>query len=409
MGNSKIVLPELLSPAGNLEKLRYAVNYGCNAVYVGLKRFGMRAAADNFTTEELREGIEYAHTSGAKLYVTLNVMPRDREFGELRELITQLKELAVDAYIVADIGVMELLKNINPDAVLHLSTQASTINTETCLFWHKYGIKRIVLARELSLEEITYIRKNTPESLELEVFVHGAMCVSYSGRCLLSNYFTGRNANNGQCTQPCRWKYQLVEEKRSEFPIPIEQNDEGTHILSSRDLCMIEHIGVLVKSGVNSLKIEGRVKSAYYTAAVTNAYRMALTDYVNNPDAPVNTAYFKEIASVSHREYDTGYFYTSPLDKAQICTVNEYIKEKAFLSTIEEYNPKTGMALCFQRNKLCLGDTVCLLSPSKTAREIKINELYDNEMNPIENTPHPQMMFYTKIESAKVGDIIRGQ
>lgn len=403
MINEKI---EILSPAGNLEKLKYAVNYGADAVYLALKSFGMRAAADNFTFEELREGIEYAHSKGAKVYVTLNVMPRDKDFSALKDIIETMKTITPDAVIVSDPGVIRLIKSVFPELEIHLSTQTSTVNSYSCNFWYDMGIKRIVLARELSLEEIKEIRKNIPDDMELEVFVHGSMCVSYSGRCLLSNYFTGRDANSGKCAQPCRWKYYVTEEKRPDIPLTVEQHPEGTYLFSSKDMCMLRHLKELKDAGVSSLKIEGRMKSAYYTAVITNAYKMALDDIEN--DRPFNEKNYDEVCSVSRREYDTGYFFDSPDENAQICTTNEYIREKAFLATVESYDEKTGLSLCMQRNKMTLHDEVQLLSPGKVGKDISILALYDVDMNEIESTPHPQMLFYAKIGEAKKGDIIRG-
>ena len=407
--NNSIKLPELLSPAGNLEKLKYAVNYGCDAVYLGMKSFGMRAAADNFSPEDLAEGLDFAHSKGVKVYLTLNTMPRDFEFNGLAETLNEISGLPVDAFIIADIGVAELIKQKRPEAELHISTQVSTMNSSSCIFWHKYGAKRVVFSRELSLEEIKIIRQNTPKELELEAFVHGAMCVAYSGRCLMSNYYTSRDANRGRCTQPCRWSYNVTEEKRPELPLEVSVAGDGTHIFSSRDLCMIEHIKELAEAGIDSLKIEGRMKSAYYTAAVTNAYRMALRDYAENPDAPLNKRYLDEIGGVSHRDYDTGFFFGSPIDDPKICRVNEYIKDKAFLATVEAYDPKTGLSLCKQKNKMLAGEAVMLLKPGKVAEEAVIQKLFDSEMNEITSTPHPGMLFYTDVGKTSQGDIIRGR
>ncbi|HAN20217.1 MAG: hypothetical protein A2Y15_09730 [Clostridiales bacterium GWF2_36_10] len=403
-------IPEILSPAGNLEKLIYAINYGANAVFCALDRFSMRTAADNFTPEELQKGIEFAHSHGAKLYLTLNTMPKDSELALLPDYLAITKELKPDAYIISDPGVIEYVKKYIPDATIHLSTQANTINTAACNFWYKNGVKRIVLARELSLEEIKEIRRKTPPDLELECFVHGAMCVSYSGRCLLSNYYVNRNANNGACAQPCRWKYYLHEEKRTADVIEAEQTPEGTYVFSSKDICMIEHIPELVDSGIDSFKIEGRVKSAYYTAVITNAYKMALTDYVNNFFAYIfNAAYKEEVESVSHREYNTGYFFTSPSENANIVNNNEYIKDKAFLCTVSEFDSDKHLAKCIQRNKLSVGDAANILSPGSTGRDIIIGRMYDADMNPIESAPHAKMEFFIEIDKAFSGEIIRSR
>lgn len=398
--------PEILSPAGNPEKLRFAVDYGADAVYCALERFGMRRAADNFTKESLASAIAYAHEKGKKVYLTVNVMPHEGEFGDLPHFIAEADELKPDAYIVSDPGVMDCIKANAKDPELHLSTQASTVNAAACRFWHRQGVKRIVLARELSLAEIKAIRKNIPEELELEAFVHGAMCVSYSGRCLLSNYFAGRDANGGACAQPCRWKYYVHEEKRPEDVISAEQDAYGTYLFSSKDLCMIDHIGELAEAGLDSLKIEGRVKSAYYTAAVTNAYRMALDDYYDGK--PFNPAYMAEVESVSHREYATGYFYGNPHENANIVGNNVYLKDRAFLAVVKDYNPETGLALCEQFNKMQIGDKANLLSPGTIGRDITVTELFDKDGNPIGDTKHPRMPFYLRVENAKAGDLIRG-
>ena len=398
--------PEILSPAGNPEKFRFAIDYGAYAVYCALERFGMRRAADNFTKETLASAIDYAHARGRKVYLTVNVMPHEGEFDQLPRFIAEADELKPDAYIVSDPGVMDCIKANAKDPELHLSTQASTVNAAACRFWHRQGVKRIVLARELSLAEIKAIRKSIPEDLELEAFVHGAMCVSYSGRCLLSNYFAGRDANGGACAQPCRWKYYVHEEKRPEDVISAEQDEYGTYLFSSKDLCMVEHIGALAEAGLDSLKIEGRVKSAYYTAAVTNAYRMALDDYYAGK--PFNPAYRAEVESVSHREYATGYFYGNPHENANIVGNNIYLKDRAFLAVVKDYDEKTGLALCEQFNKMQVGDKANLLSPGTTGRDITVEALFDKNGQPISDTKHPRMEFYLKIENAKAGDLIRG-
>ncbi len=401
-----IKTPELLSPAGNPEKLRFAINYGADAVYCALKEFGMRAAADNFTLEELDEALDFVHSKGKKLYLTLNTLPSERETSRLEELVKELRNVSPDAFIVADIGVMEIIKKHIPDAVIHLSTQASTVNSFGCRFWHNYGVKRIVLARELTLEDVKALRQNIPDELELEAFIHGAMCVAYSGRCLLSSYFTGRSGNNGRCTQPCRWEYFLHEKKRPDDVISVEQDENGSYLFSSRDMCMLEHLPDLLDAGVDSLKIEGRMKSAYYTACVTNAYKMAICDIKNG--VPLSDRYMAELNGVSHREYCTGFWYASPHEQANIVSKNEYLCEKAFLATVTDYDPKTGLAKCFQRNKMLKNSDAQLLSPGKLGRTIHVTELFDSEMNPIESTPHPCMEFYMRVDNALPGDIIRG-
>lgn len=407
MRRTDVKKPEILSPAGNPEKLRFAVDYGADAVYCALDRFGMRRAADNFTHEQLGEAIAYAHSKGRKVYLTVNVMPHERDLEDLPAFIKAADELKPDAYIVSDPGVIDYLKTYAQNPEIHLSTQTSTVNSAACRFWYRQGVKRIVLARELSLEEIRRIRASIPEDLELEAFVHGAMCVSYSGRCLLSNYFAGRDANGGACAQPCRWKYFVREEKREGDVISAEQDEYGTYLFSSRDLCMVDHIGELVEAGLDSFKIEGRVKSAYYTAAVTNAYRMALDDYFEGK--PFNPAYKMETESVSHREYGTGYFFSNPHEQANIVSDNLYLKDRAFLAVVKGYDPNTKLARCEQFNKMELGDTANLLSPGTTGRDIKIEELFDAQGEPISCTRHPRMNFFLRIDGAKAGDLIRGK
>lgn len=400
---------EILSPAGNLEKLKFAVMYGADAVYCAVKRFGMRASADNFSFEELREGIDFAHGRGAKVYCTLNVMPRDSEFEALYETLEGFKTAMPDAFIASDPGLMTAIREVFPEAEIHLSTQCSTVNTKSCLFWHKaFGIKRIVLARELSLEEIKRIRSELPAEIELEVFVHGSMCISYSGRCLLSNYATNRDANRGECAQPCRWQYRMSDIRDGAPMADIEEDSTGTYAYSSKDLCMIEHIPELVEAGINSFKIEGRMKSAYYTAAVTNAYRMASDSYIKSgKDFVFDKRWLTEVESVSHREYATGFFFTPPSEQAQVCETNQYLKDRAYLATVKAYDKETGLALCIQRNKFCVGDKVQLLTRGECGREITVEKLYDAEMNEIESVPHAKQEFYVPIKGAREWDILR--
>lgn len=401
--------PEVLSPAGNIEKLRYAVDYGADAVYCALDRFGLRAAAENFTPEQLQAAVSYAHSKGSKVYVTLNVMPHDDQFAALNEYFDHIKSIRPDALIIADAGVLYEARKALPEIPIHLSTQASTLNSAACRFWAENGVSRIVLARELSLQQIAELRQNAPQSIELEAFVHGAMCVAYSGRCLLSSYLTGRSANEGKCTQPCRWHYYVTEEKRQNDPLPIEEDREGSYLLSSKDMCMIEHIPELVKAGIASFKIEGRVKSVGYTAAVTNAYRCVLDEYMAKGDAFVfDPDWLTEVLSVSHREYSTGFYFGDPLADANIVTDGGYIRDRAFLATVEEYDEATHLALCTQRNKMCRGDNVDILSPHCKGRQVVAAELFDADMQPIDSTPHPMMRFYLRTDGVKKGDIIRG-
>ena len=405
-------MTELLSPAGNFEKMKAAFLYGADAVYLAYERFGMRAAADNFTLEELKEALLYAHSRGKKIYLTLNTLPRENEYPELERFIKTLSGMddKIDAAIVADAGVFALIKSVFPSLEIHISTQAGIVSSADCLFWYNLGAKRAVLARELSLEEIKEIKKNIPEDMELEVFVHGSMCISFSGRCLLSNNLVSRDANRGMCAQPCRWNYTIREEKRQDTAFPIEEEKEGTYIMSSKDMCMVEYMSDLIRAGITSFKIEGRMKSAYYAAVVTNAYRAAIDGYMKDGDGFVlDKRWTSELESVSHREYCTGYFFDDPMKNAQTCTMPGYMREKAYLAVAIEDDKEKGLSLFVQRNKLCVGDKAELISPGKFGRAFEISEMYDENMNAIESAPHPFMKFYIKVPfEVREGDILRG-
>ncbi len=401
--------PELLSPAGNFEKMKSAILYGADAVYLAGNDFGMRAAADNFTNEELKEAIEYAHDRGVRVYITLNTMPHPDEYESLREYLSFLSTTPPDAVICVDLGVIALVKEYLPDTELHISTQASIVSAEASIQWMKLGAKRVVLARELTFDEILKIRANIPDELELEAFIHGSMCISYSGRCLLSQHFTNRDANRGRCAQPCRWNFEVFEEKRPDDVLPLEQDKNGTFIMSSKDMCMIEHIPELVKSGITSFKIEGRMKSAYYTAVVTNTYRMAIDEYLRDPEKyKFNPLWSKELDSVSHREYATGFYYDRPLDDAKTCTTPGYLREKAYLAIAQGYDAQSGLALFIQRNKAVRGTNAEIISPGKCGRGLTLDEMFDENMLPLESAPHPFMKFYVKVPfEVKPGDIMR--
>jgi len=420
----KIKKPELLSPAGNFEKLQAAVRYGANAVYLAGKRFGMRVASDNFTPEELVQAVEYCHTRGVKVYVTVNVMPHTEEYCYLDDYLRYLDSIQVDAVIVSDIGVVMRLREVVPHLEFHISTQASAVSAQACIAWHTLGAKRVVLARELTLEDIRTIRKNIPDTLELETFVHGAMCIAYSGRCLLSNYFTGRDANHGACAQSCRWCYspaepmsiELSEANRPDTPVSLvaEEENRETFFLSSRDMCMIDHIAALEESGISSYKIEGRVKSAYYTAVVTNAYRMALDTYRMDPASyTTNPLWRRELESVSHREYDTGFFFTPPSENANTVTHLGYIREKAYLATAATDAVTPGddglyTVTFLQRNKLTDGENVEIISPGKCGKAFQVHGLMDERGNAIASAPHPGMVFTLKVPFPVLeGDILR--
>lgn len=408
--------PELLLPAGNFEKMKAAIRYGADAVYLAGESFGMRAAADNFTDDELRDAIAYAHQRDVRVYITLNVLLRDGAYPALEKFIRLLSELKADAVIVADIGVLTLVKQVAPDMEIHISTQASAVSAAACIAWHSLGAKRVVLARELTLAEIKNIRENIPPELELEAFIHGSMCIAYSGRCLMSDYFTGRSANVGACTQPCRWQYKarelIVEEvKRVGQPIPvIDSGDGGTFVMSSRDLCMIEHIPELYDAGIDSFKIEGRMKSAYYAAITANTYKYAMNSYEADPSGyTYDSRLREELEGVSHREYDTGFFFNPPYENAKCVSDLGYLREKAYLATALESAAAGERVTFIQRNKMFAGDTVELISPGKLGRKIKIEELRDENGEPIEATPHPNMIFSFKapIDICE-GDILRG-
>ena len=405
--------PELLSPAGNFEKMKSAILYGADAVYLSGRIFGMRAAADNFDLNELKEAVSYAHERGVKVYLTVNTMPREYEYDDLRKYFNDLKDIPLDALIIADIGVLMLAKEIIPEKEIHISTQANAVSAAACRAWYELGAKRVVLARELTLDEIKAIKANLPEGLEIECFIHGSMCISYSGRCLLSNHILNRDGNRGMCAQPCRWnfsvkRFEISEEKRPETVIPIEEIGGESFIMSSRDTCTIEHIPELIEAGIDSFKIEGRMKSAYYTAVVTNTYKMAIDSYMSG-EFSYDPAWYRELESVSHRDYATGYYYSDSHTDANTAETTGYLRDKAYLAVVVDYDEKTGLALMSQRNKMAKGESAELLSPGKVGRSLVIGELFDEVMEPIDSTPHPYMQFYMKTPfDVKPGDILRG-
>jgi putative protease len=420
MKNTKFPRPEILSPAGNPEKLAAALRFGADAVYLAGQRFGMRAAADNFSVEELRAAANTVHAAGKKLYLTLNTLPHGYEYPALEAFLTEIKDFGIDAFIVADLGVMALLRRVIPSAAIHISTQASIMSPDAARAYAAMGAERLVLARELALDEIAAIRAAIPDTVELEAFVHGSMCISYSGRCLLSSALTGRDANRGACTQPCRWGYTIVEEKRPEDHFPIEESPVGTFIMSSKDMCMIEHVGKLWQAGVSSFKIEGRMKSAYYTAVVTNAYKMALDACEKSGDIASFTpdaALYDELCSVSHREYCTGFYFDSPADTAQTVTRGGYVREKAYLAValgaeapegVEAVNEKGRVYKFAQRNKLISGERGELLTPGRVGIPFEIDEIYAEDGTPLDSAPHPSMIFYMRMPiEVNEGDIVR--
>ncbi|MBQ8213090.1 MAG: U32 family peptidase [Clostridia bacterium] len=417
---------ELLSPAGNFEKLKAAILYGADAVYCAGQMFGMRASADNFTVEELYEAADYVHARGKKIYLTVNTMPHVQEYPLLRKFLADVKGAGIDAMIVADLGVFATVREILPEMEIHMSTQTSIVSPASAKAYAAMGAKRLVLARELTMEEIRAIRAELPDDVELEAFIHGSMCVSYSGRCLLANAFNGRDGNRGTCSQPCRWNYALVEEKRPEMHFPIEQQEGvGTFIMSSKDMCMIEHIPELMECGIASFKIEGRMKSAYYTAVATNAYRMAIDAYLKDPAAyRFDPAWLEELESVSHREYGTGFYFDDPMENPQLVSTCGYLREKAYFSTAIEYIEEEAAALVangvemqnadgrvyrfIQRNKVSCGEGAELISPGKIGRGFDVRELYAPDGSPLESTPHPSMIYWCRVPfEVKVGDIMR--
>lgn len=402
-------MPELLSPAGNFEKMKAALRYGADAVYLAGKRFGMRSAAENFSDEELCRATAYAHALGKKVHITVNTLPRTGEYPALRDYFEFLGEIKPDALIIADAGVFALAREVLPEIDIHISTQAGIVSAADCLFWRSLGAKRAVLARELSLEEIKEIRENVPDDFEIETFVHGSMCVSFSGRCLLSNALTGRDGNRGACAQPCRWSYTISEEKRRDSPMPIEETPDGTFIMSSKDMCMAEHIPELIRAGISSFKIEGRMKSAYYTAVVTNAYRAAIDGYEKLGDAyAFDRRWLRELESVSHREYGTGYFYGAPCDDANTTSSLGYIRDKAYLA-VATGEERDGKYQFRQKNKLSAGEYVEIVSPGKLGRGFVAEKIFDENGEEIESAPHPDMKFFLSVPfEVTEGDILRG-
>ena len=417
--------PEILSPAGNFEKLKAALLFGADAVYCSGKNFGMRAAADNFTLEELEEACLYTRGLGKKLYLTVNTVPKSGEIENLKTYLCEIKNLAIkpNALICADIGVVSLVKKILPDTDIHISTQANVQNHEACKVWGALGAKRIILSRELNFDDIKAIKDDIGDGLELECFVHGSMCVAYSGRCLLSNYLTSRDANKGACAQPCRWKYYVSEEKRTNEYLEIAEDETGAFLFSSKDLCMIGHMDDLAGCGADSFKIEGRMKSAYYAACITNAYRIALDAYYENGEISdeLLKKLTEETKSVSRREYDTGFFYESPAAGAKICENPEYIREKTYFGTCVSYDRDTATAVFLQKNKITMNQKAQILSPSQTGEDLFVSNLSDENDQPIGSAPRPLMIFKIKIDEAaknanpvwksreiKPGDILRG-
>lgn len=391
--------PELLVPAGSLEVLKVAVIYGADAVYIGGEAFGLRAKAKNFTLEEMAQGIAFAHAHHAKVYVTANIFAHNQDLAGVREYFAQLREIRPDALIISDPGIFTIAKEVCPNIELHISTQANNTNYESLLFWHKLGAKRVVCARELSLQEIGEMRAQIPDTLEMEVFVHGAMCISYSGRCLLSNYFTGRDANQGACTHPCRWQYAVVEEKRPGEYLPVYENERGTYIFNSKDLCMIEHIPDLVQAGIDSFKIEGRMKTALYIATAARTYRRAIDDYLQSESLyEQNLPWYRtQIASGTFRQFTTGFFYGKPSEEAQVYDSNDYVRNYTYLGMIEGQNA-AGAFKIEQKNKFSVGEQIEVMKPDGRNLTVTVRSITDGEGTAMESAPHPKQVLYVELE-----------
>ena len=401
--------PELLIPASSLEVLKIAVIYGADAVYIGGEAFGLRAKAKNFSMEEIKEGIAFAHAHDVKVYITANILAHNGDLDGVREYFAELREIKPDALIISDPGVYMIAKEVCPEIERHISTQANNTNYGTYRFWYEQGAKRVVSARELSLAEIKEICANIPDDLEIETFIHGAMCISYSGRCLLSNYFTGRDANQGACTHPCRWKYAVVEEKRPGEYLPVYENERGTYIFNSKDLCMIEHIPELMESGIDSFKIEGRMKTALYVATVARTYRRAIDDYKQSPELyREHMAWYQEqISNCTYRQFTTGFFFGKPSDEAQIYDNNTYVKEYTYLGIVGERNEE-GLYRIEQRNKFSVGESIEVMKPDGANITVTVQRIVDEEGHDMESAPHPKQVLYIDLgQPLAMYDILR--
>ena len=402
---------ELLVPAGSLEVLKVAVDYGADAVYIGGQAYGLRAKADNFSIEEMKKAVKYAHAKNAKVYVTANIFAHNYDIEGMKAYFEQLKDTGVDAVLVSDPGIFMLAKEIMPDMELHISTQANNTNYLTYNFWYNMGAKRVVTARDLSLVEIKQIREHIPEDMEIESFMHGAMCISYSGRCLLSSYFTGRDANRGACTHPCRWKYHIVEETRPGEYMPVNEDDRGTYIFNSKDLCMIEHIPEMIDAGIDSFKIEGRMKTALYVATVARTYRKAIDDYMESPELyRSNMEYYKsEIAKCTYRQFTTGFYFGKTDQDSQIYDNNTYIKNCTYIGNVQEVT-EDGLVAFEQKNKFSVGEEIECMNFDGTNTVCRVEEIYNDRMEPMESAPHPKMQLYVKLDRpVSAGMILRRQ
>lgn len=400
---------ELLIPAGSLDVLKTAVIYGADAVYLGGEAFGLRAKAKNFTNEEIKEGIAFAHERGVKVYITANILAHNDDLAGVEQYFEELKDIRPDALIISDPGVFAIAKRVLPDMELHVSTQANNTNYGTYLFWHQLGAKRVVSARELSLQEIREIRAHIPEDMQIESFIHGAMCISYSGRCLLSNFLVGRDANQGACTHPCRWKYSVVEETRPGEYMPVYENERGTYIFNSKDLCMIEHIPELVDAGIDSFKIEGRMKTALYVATVARTYRKAIDDYKKDPALyRKNMEWYKEeIGKCTYREFTTGFYFGKPTTDSQIYDSNTYVKNYTYLGTAEEVR-EDGCCRIEQKNKFSVGEQIEIMKPDGRNVLVTVKGITDEDGNAMESAPHPKQVLWVDLGSeVRPYDILR--
>lgn len=396
--------PELLIPASSLEVLKTAVIFGADAVYIGGEAFGLRAKAKNFSLEDMKEGIAFAHAHDVKVYVTANILAHNGDLDGVRTYFEELKEIGPDALIIADPGVFDIAKEVCPEIERHISTQANNTNYGTYNFWYRQGASRVVSARELSLQELKELRAKIPADLEIETFVHGAMCISYSGRCLLSNYFTGRDANQGACTHPCRWKYAVVEETRPGEYMPVYENERGTYIFNSKDLCMIEHIPELIDSGIDSFKIEGRMKTALYVATVARTYRKAIDDYLESPELYRENMdwYLDQISNCTYRQFTTGFFFGKPDESAQIYDNNTYVKEYTYLGIIGECTAD-GLYRIEQRNKFSVGEQIEIMKPDGRNIPAVVRRIVDEEGQEMQSAPHPKQVLYIELAAAENG------
>ena len=381
--------PELLAPGGSLEKLKTAIDYGADAVYIGGEAFSLRVAAENFSLDDMKEGLKYAHDRGKKVYLTANIIAHNRDISKFREFIEEIRPLGFDAVLIADLGLFNMMRTIAPEIPIHVSTQANNTNYMTADMWHKLGAERVVLGREMSFKEIEEIQKNVSPDLELEAFVHGAMCISYSGRCLLSNYMTGRNSNLGACAHPCRWNYSLVEEKRPGEYFDVFENERGTFIFNSKDLCTIEHIPELVKSGIASLKIEGRVKTSFYVATVVGAYRREIDRYCADPENYVfNPEELEELCKVSHRPYTTGFYFGRPGTDGQVYETSSYIRDYELVGIVTGYD--SGRITLTQRNRFFEGDELEIIQPNKPYTKLTAKNMKNEKGESVTVAPHAE-------------------